>query len=65
MHPKLPGCGQMVKIFFFSESSNGSYQIKGNGVYGTIQAHYYSVLTHTHDPLVGSKGQNMFFLKNK
>ena len=35
-HLRPLGSGQMVNIFFFTESSNVAFQIKGNGTYSTL-----------------------------
>ena len=58
----IKGWGQKVKTFFSSESSHVAYQIKGHIAKSTTKAHILSLHTPS-APGVGSKGQNIFFLK--
>ena len=56
--PLTPGVGSKVKVFF-SESSHVAYEMNWNG---SMKAHI--LLQHTSlAPRVGSKDQNIFFLK--
>ena len=61
-HPRLLSRTNRSNKVKFSENGHVAYQIKDSGTYNNVQPICLSLHAHL-TPEVGSKGQNIFFLK--